>query len=173
VVIAAGTAALKIEYSNGLSLGDVIQRAAHAAHTPDRRCFAALIIHALSIDGLIPSTSDRSDIDRNVCALAESALPEVLDRFKYPFRGQAFEKRRALEGLHARISELLHPLATPPNNLPGLVGARPRLMKCLTDRAVEPYFGASGVRDMCAGVQRVFEALAELRQPEDAAEGPA
>src|SRR5271165_249105 len=76
VIIAAGTAAVRIQYSNGLSLGDVLLHAANAPPTPDRRSFAVLAIEALAIDGLIPSTSERADIDRSICSLAESALPE-------------------------------------------------------------------------------------------------
>jgi len=111
VVASAGIAALQIEYSNGLSLGDVLLRASTAPPTPDRRDFALIVIESLSVDGLIPTTSERSDIDRNICSLAESALAEILSRFKYPFRGQTYEKRRALEGLHASVVELLKPLA--------------------------------------------------------------
>jgi hypothetical protein len=121
VVTAAGIEALQIQYSNGLSLGDVLLHAVSAPRTPDRRSFAVLVIDALAVDGLIPSTSERADIDRNVCALAEGALPEVLDRFKYPFKSQSYEKRRALEGLHASVVELLSPVASPARDLAGLL----------------------------------------------------
>jgi hypothetical protein len=169
VITAAGIKALQIQYSNGLSLGDVLLHAISAPRTPDRRSFAALVIDALAVDGLIPSTSERADIDRNICALAESALPEVLDRFKYPFRSQNYEKRRALEGVHARIVELLSPLASPDHDLAGLLANRPKLTKCLADGTVETYFGASCVRDLFGGVQRIFETLSDLRHHEDAA----
>ena len=109
VIIAAGVEALQIEHSNGLSIGDVLLHAVGAPRTPDRRNFAVLVIEALAVDGLIPSTSERADVDRSICSLAESAVPEVLSRFKYPFKGQSYEKRSALEGLHASLVELLSP----------------------------------------------------------------
>lgn len=168
-IIAAGIDALHIEYSNGLSLGDVLLRAATAPPTPDRRSFAALIIGALSNEGLIPSTSERTDIDRNLCALVESAVPEILNRFKYPFKGQTYAKRRALEGLHANLVELLNPLTSPVHDLSGLLSNRSKLTKCLTEPVVETYFGTSSIGDLFAGVQRVFETLSDLRQQQDAA----
>jgi hypothetical protein len=128
-----------------------------------------LVIEALAVDGLIPSTSERLDIDRNVCSLAESALPEVLDRFKYPFKGQSYEKRRAIEGLHASVVELLSPVASPAHDLAGLLVNRSKLTKSLTDGTIEIYFGASSVRDLLGVVQRVFETFSDLRQQEDAA----
>jgi hypothetical protein len=169
VVTAVGIEALQIQYSNGLSLGDVLLHAVSTPRMPNRRSFAVLVIDALAVDGLIPSTSERPDIDRNICALAESTLPELLDRFKYPFKSQSYEKRRALEGLHARVVELLSPVASPANDLEGLLVGRSKLTKCLTDGTIETYFGASSVRDLLGGVQRVFEALSDLRQQEDAA----
>lgn len=169
VIIAAGASALRLEYSAGLSLGDVLVHAANAPPTPDRRNFAALVIGALAVDGLIPSTNQRADIDRIICSLAEGAVPQLLNRFRYPFRGQTYEKRRALEGLHASVVELLRPLATPTYDLSGLLGARTKLTKCLTDSAVETYFGPPYVQGMRDGVQRVFEAFSDLGQEEDAA----
>jgi hypothetical protein len=168
-IIAAGIDALHIEYSNGLSLGDVLLQATTAPPTPDRRSFAALIVAALANEGLIPSTSQRADIDRNLCSLVESAVPEILNRFKYPFKEQTYAKRRALEGLHASLVEFLSPLTSPGNDLSGLLSNRSRLTKCLTEPVVETYFGTSSVRDLFAGVQRVFETLCDLRQQEDAA----
>jgi hypothetical protein len=168
VITAAGIEALQIQYSNGLSLGDVLLHAVNAPRTPDRRSFAVLVIDALAINGLIPSTSERADIDRNVCALAESALPEVLDRFKYPFKGQSYEKRRELEGLRASVVELLSPLVSSAHDLAGLLGNRSKLTKCLTDGTIETYFGAPSVRELLGGVQHVFETLSDLRKEEDA-----
>jgi hypothetical protein len=168
VITAAGIEALQIQYSNGLSLGDVLLHAVGAPRTPDRRSFAVLVLDALAVDGLIPSTSERPDIDRNVCVLTENALPEVLDRFKYPFKSQSYEKRRALEGLRASVVELLSPVASPANDLEGLLVNRSKLTKCLTDGTIETYFGASSIRELLGGVQRVFEALSDLRQKEDA-----
>ena len=168
VITAAGIEALKIQYSNGLSLGDVLLHAVGAPRTPDRRSFAVLVIDALAVDGLIPSTSERPDIDRNVCSLAESALREVLDRFKYPFKSQSYEKRRALEGLHASVVVLLSPVASPAHDLEGLLVNRSKLTKCLTDGIIEAYFGATSVRHLLGGVQRVFETLSDVRQQEDA-----
>jgi hypothetical protein len=169
IIITHGAAAVGTPYSDELSLGDVLLDAANAPPTPERRNLAVLVIEALAAHGLIPSTSERADIDRNICVLAESALSDVLHRFKYPFKGQSYEKRRTLEGLHANIVELLGPLASPPRNLAGLLSNRSRLTKCLADTAIETYFGASSVRDLSAGVQRVFETLSELRHQEDAA----
>ena len=169
VVTGAGIEALQIQYSNGLSLGDVLLHAVSAPRTPDRRSFAVLVIEALAVDGLIPSTSERADIDRNVCSLTESALSEVLNRFNYPFKGQSYEKRRSLEGLHASVVELLSPVASPANDLAGLLVGRSKLTKRLTDGTIETYFGASSVRDLLGGVQRVFDTFSDLRQQEDAA----
>ena len=169
VLTSAGTASLNLEFSNGLSLGDIIQRAAVAADAPELKCFAMLMVEALSRNGIIPSTSERSDIDRNICSMMERFIPDILGRFNYPFRGQNFEKRRSIEDLHNKITELLAPLRTPPDDLVGLLGTRTRLAKCLNDSAVENYFGSSEVRELLSDVQRVFEALSYLRQIEDAA----
>lgn len=169
LIIASGVAALNIEHANGLSLGDVIQWAAHAAPTPERRSFAALVIQALSTVDLIPSGSTRSDLDRNVCTLVETAIPEVLNRFRYPFKAQTYEKRRALEGLHSSIVQLLSPLSSPPLDLVALLAARTRLTRCLTDSAVEIYFGSNSVRELFDGVNRTFEALSDLKNQDDPA----
>jgi len=65
--------------------------------------------------------------------------------------------------------DLLGPVASPANDLEGLVVSRSKLTKCLTDGTIETYFGASTVRDLLGGMQRVFETLSDLRQQEDAA----
>ena len=49
LVTAAGIEALQIQYSNGLSLGDVLLHAVSAPRTPDRRSFAVLVIDALEL----------------------------------------------------------------------------------------------------------------------------
>src|SRR5262249_13923930 len=96
-------------------------------------------------------------------------LPEVLNRFNYPFKGQSYEKRRALEGLRASVVELLTPLASSARDLDGLLANRPKLTKCLTDSTSETYFGKASLHYLLGSVQRVFETLSDLRQKEEAA----
>jgi hypothetical protein len=84
VLVAQGCEALCIERSASLLLHDFITVAVNAPPTAARRTFAVLLVHALAVEGLVASKSHRGQLDRNTCALIESALPGVLQRFGYP-----------------------------------------------------------------------------------------
>jgi hypothetical protein len=109
VLIASGMDALGLDVSSRPSLADVIRLAATARSTPDRQAFAVLLVHALGVDGLVAAKSNRGALDRDVCAFVEGALAGMLRRSGYPFGAETYERRRALDRLHARIDELLEP----------------------------------------------------------------
>ncbi len=77
---------------------------------PARRVFAVLLVDALAVPGLLSVRSSQARLDRNIRALLERALPDVLLRARYPFGGDVDAKRRALIALHASIDEHLRPL---------------------------------------------------------------
>lgn len=121
LLIARGAEALGSEHPTSLSLHDLIAIAVNAPARQARRAFAVLLVHALGVDGLVASKSNRGRFDRDVCAFVESALPTVLQRSGYPFGGEVYEKRRSLERLNTMIDELLKPLEpTFPPNVHGL-----------------------------------------------------
>jgi hypothetical protein len=120
VLIVWGCEALGIEHSAGLPLHDLIAIAVDAPPTAARRSFSMLLVHALAVEGLVASKSHRSELDRNVCALIESTLPAVLQRFGYPFSSDTYERRRSLDRLHVTIDDLLRPLE--PTFPPGIQG---------------------------------------------------
>jgi hypothetical protein len=121
VLVEQGCEALGIERSASLPLHDLIAIAVNAPPTAARRAFGVLLVHALAVEGLVASQSHRGQLDRNVCALIESTLPAVLQRFGYPFGSETYERRRSLERLHTVIDELLQPLEpTFPPTIQGL-----------------------------------------------------
>jgi hypothetical protein len=110
VLVVAAIDALGIDASSRPSLADVIRLAVAAKRTATRRAFAVLLVHALGVDGLVTARSNRGQLDRDICAFVENALPSVLQRAEYPFGGEMYERRRLLARLHTRIDELLRPL---------------------------------------------------------------
>jgi hypothetical protein len=121
VLVVRGTEALAIEPPTSGAVHDVIKAALGAPGTPARRAFAVLLVHALGVDGLVASRSNRGQLDRDVCRFIESALPTVLQRSNYPFGAETYEKRQLLGRLHTAIDELMKPLEpTFPPNVQGL-----------------------------------------------------
>ena len=66
-----------------------------------------LLVDALGIPGVIAS---RPVLDRDLCSFLESALLNPLRRAGYDFAAPIYEKRRALNALHATLDEHLRPL---------------------------------------------------------------
>jgi hypothetical protein len=110
VLIGRGCEAFGTERSASLSLHDLLTTAMNTPATAGRKAFAVLLVHALAVEGLVASRQDRGQLDRDICAFVESALPTVLQRSGYPFGAETYERRRSLERLHTMIDELLQPL---------------------------------------------------------------
>jgi hypothetical protein len=90
----------------GQSLDDVIRIASTTPQTRAIRDFAVLLLHALAVDGLLPS---RGQAERDTRSFLEHALLNPLRRAGYPFDGPVYEKRRALSRLHTTIDEHFRP----------------------------------------------------------------
>jgi hypothetical protein len=119
VLIDSGTQAFGLPGSGARSLADIIRIAAEAPPSRARRNFAALLVHALGVEGLLPHRGDAAEALRS---FVERALINALRRAGYPFDGSAYDKRRFLAGLHATIDEHLRPLEpTMPRWLQGIV----------------------------------------------------
>ncbi|HEY3846771.1 MAG TPA: hypothetical protein VGL95_06630 [Acetobacteraceae bacterium] len=110
LLITRGAEALHINPVAAPGIADIFGRAASAAASPARRAFAVLIVVALAEPGLLSVRSSQARLDRDVHALLESALPDVLRRSGYPFAGDFDAKRQSLARLHASIDEYLRPL---------------------------------------------------------------
>ena len=116
VVIDHCSATLGIEPPVPPSLGEVLRLALHTQSAPARSACVVLLVHALAVPGLVPPA-----LSSDVCALAESALRDVLLRAAFPFDGTIEAKMHVLERLHATLDELLRPLEpTFPNWIQGL-----------------------------------------------------
>ncbi len=109
-LIARGTEALRIEPATAPALADVIRDATSAPASPPRQSFAVLIVAALPVPGLLSSRTSRARLERDVCALIETALPHVLLRAGYPFGAELDVRQRHLVMLAASIDEYLRPL---------------------------------------------------------------
>jgi len=110
VLVASGAAALNIDPACAPGLADLVERVARAAASPARRVFAVLLVDALAAPGLLSVRSSQARLERDIRALVESALPDVLLRAGYPSAGDIDAKRRFLARLHASIDEHLRPL---------------------------------------------------------------
>ena len=119
VVVAAGIDALGLDGTRRPALAEIIRAAVAAPRTEARRAFAVLVVAALGVEGLAAG-SHRGQLDRDICAFVETALPGMLRRAGYPFGAETYERRRALDRLHARLDELLEPWE--PTFPPGVQG---------------------------------------------------
>lgn len=108
-LVTIGAEALCKDGAAAPGLADLIGRAASAPPGPGRRTFAVLIVEALAVPGLLAARSSQARLDRDIRALVESALPDVLLRAGYPFDGDLDAKRRSLARLHMSIDEHLKP----------------------------------------------------------------
>jgi hypothetical protein len=121
LLIRFGAEAVGMAPASVSGIADIVAQAANAPASPSRRGFAVLIADALAAHGLLSARSAQARLDRDICALLESALPDVLLRFRYPFGTDLDTRRRALNGLPAVIDELLQlPEPTFPKWLSGL-----------------------------------------------------
>ncbi len=110
LLVTSGATASTIDPATAAGLADLVERAVHAPASAARRGFAVMLVDALAVPGLLSVRSFQLRLERDIRALAESALPDVLLRANYPFTGDADSKRRFLAGLHASIDEHLRPL---------------------------------------------------------------
>ncbi len=122
VLVTHGAAALGIDPATAPELAELVERAVRAPAGPARRIFAVLLVDALGVPDLLSVRSSRARLDRDIRALVESALPDVLLRSGYPFAGDPDEKRRAVARLHASIDEHLQP---PEPSIPVWLSGRP------------------------------------------------
>lgn len=90
-------------------LADLVGLVAAAPVSPARRTFAILILDALAVPGLVPEHGPRARLERDVCSLAERALPHILYRAGYPFGADVEVRRRHLMALAASLDEYLQP----------------------------------------------------------------
>lgn len=109
-LVRTGAEALRIDPATASGLADIVGHAAGAAPGPERRAFAVLLVDALAVPGLLSVRSSHARLDRDICTLLESALPDVLRRSGYPFAGDVDAKRRSLARLAASIDDYLRPL---------------------------------------------------------------
>jgi hypothetical protein len=134
-LIARGAEALHIDPAAAPGLVEIIQRAVRAPAGPARRAFAILLVDALAVPGLLApglaaprlpapgllapglpapgllsARRSQARLERDIRALLESALQDVLWRAGYPFAGDPDAKRRSLATLAASIDEHLRPL---------------------------------------------------------------
>jgi hypothetical protein len=107
VLINRGIEALEILPRPGISLDEIVRVGAGVPPTDARRAFAVLLVHAIGIEGLLPT---RGETEGHIRSFLERALLNPLRRAGYPFDGAPYDKRRALAGLHATIDEHLRPL---------------------------------------------------------------
>ncbi len=108
-LVARGAQLLGIACPPSLTLHALIKQIGGAAVAPEHKSFAVLLVHALSVPGLVTAEASRGQFDRDLCGLLERALPTVLRRHGYPFDGDHYAKRRSLERLHSTIDELMRP----------------------------------------------------------------
>lgn len=107
VLIARGAEALDLPGSSGGTLDEILGLAAKAAASQATRNFAVLLVHAISVEGLMPA---RGETERQTRLVLERALLNPLRRAGYPFDGSPYDKRQFLIRLHLTIEEHLRPL---------------------------------------------------------------
>ncbi len=107
VIIHYGMQAFHIAPRAGLTVGEIIRIAADAPRSEARRAFAVLLVHALSMPGLL---SLRGRPGREIRLFLERALLNPLRRASYPFESTDYDKRAALGRLHKTIDDCLRPL---------------------------------------------------------------
>jgi hypothetical protein len=122
LLVGSGAAALHIDPATAAGLTDIVERALRAPPSRARRVFAVLLVDALAVPGLLSARSSQARLGRDIQALLESALPDVLLRAGYPFAGDLDAKRQALARLHASIDEHLRPLEP---SIPAWLSGRP------------------------------------------------
>jgi len=105
-----GAEALRIDPAASPGLPELIRRAAAAPASPARRIFAVLVLDAQSVPGLLTAGSPRARLERDICALLETALPHALARAGYPFGGDLDARRRHIAALADSIGDYLQPL---------------------------------------------------------------
>jgi hypothetical protein len=125
LLVRRGAEVLQIDPALAPGLGPLLHHVSAAPAGEARRGFAALLVLALAVDGVLKVSLSRPRLERAVCGLVESALPDVLWRAGYPY-GAATESRcRFLFGLHATMEDHSQPLEpTFPGWLTGLQARR-------------------------------------------------
>ena len=100
---------------------------------------AAILLRILAIPHLLPAGGPGSQLDRSIVSIVELGLPKICELIGINPKSQTFEKFHKLAGAHARICELLSPLAFETGSLEGLVSAKPPITAALNHSCVMAY----------------------------------
>jgi hypothetical protein len=136
------------------SVGDALSKLASA--TTKDPLAAIVILRALAVEDLVPEPNENNQIVRSVVTLCEGGLPDVVDFLKIDTKKQNYQKFAQLRGAHAKIKELLSPLAEQYGDLEALIGARREMLGRLQHSIVRRYAGPFGLKDIRTTVEAVL-----------------
>jgi hypothetical protein len=127
----------KVGVEEGGSIVEAVESlATKADRSPD---VAAILLRCLDIPHFMPTGGAGSQLDRSIVSIVEIGLPKICELIGVNPKSQTFEKFKKLAGAHARICELLSPLAFETGSLEGLVSAKPPITAALNHSCVMAY----------------------------------
>lgn len=122
---------------------------------------AAVLIHALGVDGLL----DHADLEcdqRFIVEVCERNLPEVAQFTGSTDKRQTHDKFALLAGAHARIISFLSPLAAVASDIDGIVASRQQILSALNNGVVKAYCGPFDVQQVRTRVDVVIKKITRL-----------
>ncbi|RVK52861.1 hypothetical protein CN155_21370 [Sinorhizobium meliloti] len=122
---------------------------------------AAVLIHALSIDGLM----DHNDLEcdqRFIVEVCERNLPEVAQFTGSTDKRQTHDKLALLAGAHDRIVASLRPLSAVASDIDGIVASRQQILSALNNGVVKAYCGPFDVQQVRTRVDVVIKKVTRL-----------
>ncbi len=127
---------------------------------------AAILIHALSVDGLMDHPELECD-QRFVVELCERNLPEVAQFSGSLEKRQTHEKINTLAGAHARITVILAPLSAVSSDIDGILASRQQVLSALNNGVVKAYCGPFDVQQVRTRVDVAIKKIARLAKESD------
>ncbi len=122
---------------------------------------AAVLVHALSIDGLMDHPSLECD-HRFIAEICERNLPDIAQFAGATEKRQTHDKITALAGAHARITAILTPLSAVTSDIDGIIASRQQILSALNNGIVKIYCGPYDVQQVRTRVDVAIKKISRL-----------
>jgi len=151
------------DYHLSGSLSEMLSDLARQS-TRDKR-IPPVLLRFLSTGEVVHVGGRKSDAERSIVAICESATPELCSFLKVDGKMQTFEKFSLLEGAHSTFCNLLEPLRTSCGDIDSLLASRKSILAPLNHGQVRKYCNPFGINELKAAVEEILSKLKMVANP--------
>ena len=132
------------ETTEGKSIAELIEEITINSESKKKREVAILLSRWLAIPGLLPSNNNYNHINRRICTLFETAVPDLAKEFSLSDKSQTHEKISIISGIHSSILTKLEVFQNLPHEQNAFLAIRRNLLTAVNNGLVKSYLGPFG-----------------------------